>query len=227
MTGSVPDADNFLLRSPGERFGARLQGNSSSAALQARIMEREARNLREAFDQLGAEGSVVRAASVIVAARRRFLAGAGKSFAYANLLAADLSAGLSQVTLVDGSTVRALDVLADVRGTDVLVAFSLRRYRRDTISLGTEFARRGGRLVVVTDDAGSPLCSAAAVSVVVPTGSASFADSPTAVAAATHLLGTLTTASSKGARRRLAERDRISSALELYVDASPGQRSPQ
>lgn len=227
MTGGVPDADNFLLRSPGERFGARLQGNSSSAALQARIMEREAQNLHEAFDQLSAEGSVVRAASVIVAARRRILAGAGKSFAYANLLAADLSAGLSQVTLVDGSTVRALDVLADIRGTDVLVAFSLRRYRRDTISLGTEFARRGGQLVVVTDDAGSPLCSAATVSVVVPTGSASFADSPTAVAAATHLLGTLTTASSKGARRRLAERDRISSALELYVDASPGQRSPQ
>lgn len=226
MTGGAPDGENILLTGPGERFGARLQGNSSSAALQARIMEQEAQNLREAFSLLGAEGSVVRAAAVIVAARRRFLAGAGKSFAYANLLAADLSAGLSQVTVVDGTTVRALDVLADVRTTDVLVAFSFRRYRRDTISLGAEFVRRGGRLVVITDDAGSPLAGAATVAVVVPTASASFADSPTAVAAATHLLGTLTIASSKGARRRLAERDRISSALELYVDTSPGQRSP-
>src|SRR5918994_493581 len=63
-------------------------------------------------------------------ARRRFIVGSAKSFSYASLLAFDLSAGLSHVTLIDGTVVRGVDVLSDVRSSDVMVAFSLRRYRR-------------------------------------------------------------------------------------------------
>ena len=56
-----------------------------------------------------------------MAARRRFIVGSAKSFSYASLLAFDLSAGLSQVTLIDG-TVRGVDVLSDVRSSDLMVA---------------------------------------------------------------------------------------------------------
>ncbi|WP_116950041.1 SIS domain-containing protein [Jiangella endophytica] len=204
------------LTSPSQRFGARLQRPSSAAALQTRVIEQETKTLAEAFARVTADGTVAAAAATVVAARRRFVAGTGKSFAYASLLAVDLSAGLSNVTLVDGTLVRHVDVLADVRESDVLVAVSLRRYRRETIALARRFAAAGGAVVAVTDTADSPLTTVAGQSIVVPTASASFADSPTAVAAVVHLLATLTTASAKGARRRLAERDRLAHDLELY-----------
>lgn len=225
MTGhvvetAVPESyeENRQLASPGDRFGARMQSNSSAVALQARLFEKELQNLADSFRRLTEDGSVVRAAAMVVAARRRFVVGAGKSFAYANLLAADMSAGLSQVTLVDGTVVRALDVLSDVRDSDILVAFSFRRYRRQTLLIAEQFVESGGTLVAITDDAESPLGKSAAESVVVPTGSASFADSPTAVASTIHLLSTLTTASSKGARRRIAERERIGRKLDIYLE---------
>lgn len=204
------------LSSPSQRFGARLQRPSSAAALQARVIEQETRTLAEALERVAADGSVAAAAALVVAARRRFVAGTGKSFAYASLLAVDLSAGLANVTLVDGTLVRHLDVLADVRDTDVLVAVSLRRYRRETVALAERFAAAGGAVVAITDTASSPLVRVAGQAIVVPTASASFADSPTAVAAVVHLLATLTTASAKGARRRLAERDRLAHDLDLY-----------
>ncbi|MCG5219919.1 SIS domain-containing protein [Streptosporangium soli] len=211
-------AENRRLSSPGERFGARLQRQSSAAALQRRLIEQETRNLAEALGRIAADGSVVRSAAAVVAARRRFVTGSGKSFAYASLLATDLSAGLSHVTLVDGAVVRPLDVLSEVSQTDVLIAVSLRRYRRETVVVGRHFAEAGGTVVAITDDADAPLASIAAETIVVPTDSASYADSPTAVAAVVHLLTTLATASSKGARRRLAERDRLSHALGNYLE---------
>ncbi|PSL04786.1 DNA-binding MurR/RpiR family transcriptional regulator [Haloactinopolyspora alba] len=214
--GGDERAEDRRLSSPGDRFGARLQRQSSAAALQARVIEQETHNLAEAFRLVVDDGSVTRAAATVVAARRRFVAGTGKAFAYASLLAADLSAGMSNVTLVDGAVVRPLDVLSDVRDSDVLVAVSLRRYRRETVAVAEQFAAAGGTVVAVTDAADAPLATVAAQAIVVPTGSASYADSPTAVAAVVHLLATLTTASAKGARRRLAERDRISRALDLY-----------
>lgn len=211
-----PQAANRDLTSPHQRFGARLQRPKSAANLQARVIEQETRTLAEAFARVSADGSVAAAAATVVAARRRFVAGTGKAFAYASLLAVDLSAGLSNVTLVDGTLVRHVDVLADVRDSDVLVAISLRRYRRETVALAERFAAAGGTVVAVTDAAGSPLTAVAGQSIVVPTDSASFADSPTAVAAVIHLLATLTTASAKGARRRLAERDRLADELDIY-----------
>lgn len=223
MSDPAPDPDgghdrNRLLVSPGQRFGARLDRRSAAGILQQRVVDQQTRSLREALDRVVADGSVERAAALVVAARRRFVAGAGKSLGHAQLLSADLSAGLSHVLLLDGTTVRPLDVLAEVRSTDVLVAYSLRRYRRETVELARSFAGAGGSLIAITDAADAPLARWAEVTVAVPTDSASYADSPTPVAAVSHLLATLTTASAKGARRRLAERDRLSHELGLYTE---------
>ncbi|GIG28220.1 MurR/RpiR family transcriptional regulator [Cellulomonas marina] len=229
MTGAADaHAEHRRLSSPSARFGARAQGRASAAVLQARLVEQESRTLAATLARHTASGEVLRAAALVVGARRRFVTGAGKSFAYATLLAADLSAALSQVTLVDDTIVGALDVLTEVRDTDVLVAFSFRRYRRTTLGIAEQFVAGGGTLVAVTDDERAPLARHAAVTVVVGTDSASWADSPTAVAATVHLLGALTTASAKGARRRLADRDRISGALGVYVAADEHTgRTPQ
>jgi DNA-binding MurR/RpiR family transcriptional regulator len=73
-------------------------------------------------------------------------------------------------------------------------------------------------VIAVTDSATAPIAAIATETVVVPTSSASYADSPTAVAAVIHLLSTLTIASAKGARRRFAEREQLGHILNEYVE---------
>ena len=211
------DPLNRELASPHERYDARLQ-RRSSAMLQRRVVEQERASIDEALDQILTDESIAQAAARIVAARRRFIIGSAKSFSYASLLAFDLGVGLSQVTLIDGTVVRGVDVLADVRANDLMVAFSFRRYRRDTVEVARRFVEAGGELVAVTDFEDAPLAKLADQCIYVATGSASYVDSPTVVASVLHVLATLTTASAKGARRRLVERDRLNTELGLYVN---------
>ncbi|MET9316619.1 SIS domain-containing protein [Kribbella sp. NPDC003505] len=211
------DPLNRELASPHERYDARLQRRSSTM-LQRRVVEQERASIDEALDQILTDESIAQAAARIVAARRRFIIGSAKSFSYASLLAFDLGVGLSQVTLIDGTVVRGVDVLADVRANDLMVAFSFRRYRRDTVEIARRFVEAGGELVAVTDFEDAPLAKLADQCIYVATGSASYVDSPTVVASVLHVLATLTTASAKGARRRLVERDRLNTELGLYVN---------
>jgi DNA-binding MurR/RpiR family transcriptional regulator len=211
-------AENRQLSSPDERYGARLQRRSTAATLLQQVVTQETANLSVTLERLRADGSLEQAARRIVAAKRRFVTGGSKSWAYASLLATDLSASMANVILIDGTVVRAVDVLSDVRPGDVLVAFSLRRYARSTIAVAEEFAAAGGAVVGVTDDADSAVARVADVAVVVSTDSASYADSPTAVAAVVHILATLAAASAKGARRRLARRDVLTARLGVYAD---------
>jgi DNA-binding MurR/RpiR family transcriptional regulator len=210
------EKQNRELTSPQDRYDARLQRRSSTL-LQRRVVEQERASIEEALDEILADDAIAQAAARIVAARRRFVVGSAKSFSYASLLAFDLSAGLSQVTLVDGTVVRAVDVLSDVRANDLMVAFSLRRYRRDTVEIAKAFKAAGGELVVVTDFEDAPLAQVADQCIYVATGSASYVDSPTVIVSVLHVLATLTTASAKGARRRLGERDRLNTELGLYI----------
>lgn len=212
-TDSQPDRGPA---SPRDRI-LRLRPNTSAEALQAHLMEAERGALENTFATLAADSSLSLAAGLILASRRKYIAGAGKSAAYAALLNADLAATLPNVMLI-GAGPSATDVLSDVRPTDVGIVFSLRRYRTETVRLGRLFARSGGRLVVVSDDRRAPLAAYANVLILVDTGSVSFADSPTAVAAVCHLLSSVTSASAKGARRRLANRDVATSALGVYWD---------
>lgn len=211
-------------RAPRGRADASLQpaGRSSrppsAVTLQRRLMDRERRRFALALDQMEQDGSAIEAAGLVVAARRRFLIGEGKSFAYASLLAGDLAAGVSQVTLVDGSIVRPLDILADVRSSDILVAFSVHPYRRYTIDFARHFGEEGGMVVGVTDDEAAPIIPHADVTIIVPSENAPADDSPSSVVAAIHILGTLVTASAKGARRRQERREKLTRSLDLYWD---------
>lgn len=225
---ALDDSRDRQLSSPGERYGERFRTNISAEALQARVIEAETRALALTFDELGASGDVPRAVALILGARRRYITGRGKGAAYADLLGADLSTTLSNVFVVDGRSLTDLTVLTDVRATDVLVAFTMRRYREETVRFGELFRAAGGELIVVTDSVDAPLVDAASVLLPVHTRSASSADSPTAVAAVCHLLGTLTAASAKGARRRLITRDALARELHIYhEDDGPSDRRPE
>jgi len=207
------------LSSPDARYGARIPRRSSADSLMRQVIEHEQANLRHTLDAVVASGSVELAAGKIVAARRRFVMGGGKSGAYASLVASDLSASMAGVSLVDGHTLAPLDLLSDVRAADVLIAFSFRRYVRTTVVVAEEFRAAGGTLIGVTDSRDSRLAAVSDIPVIVSTGSASYADSPTAVAAVCHLLVTLAAASAKGARRRLARRDVLAARLDAYEEA--------
>ena len=211
----MTERPNSELSSPDARFEARMPRRSSAETLARRVVEQEQANLARALAAVTADGSVARAAAKVAAARRRFTLGRGKSGAYAALVAADLSASMAGVYVVGDDVI---DLLCDVRASDVLIAFSFRRYARTTPRVAEEFKRAGGTLVGVTDAADSHLAAISDVPVVVSTGSASYADSPTAVAAVCHLLVTLAAASAKGARRRLARRDVLAGVLDTYEE---------
>ena len=154
-------------------------------------------------------------AARITGARRRFVLGAATSFTYASLLAAKLSNALAQVTLVDGTIVRPLDILSDVRASDVLIVVSLRRWRGYTIDTALPFAAAGGALVVITDSEDNPLVKHATEAIIIRPDVESRRQSddlsmhpespevsPTVVALVIDILTTLSSASAKGAGRR-------------------------
>lgn len=214
---SADTAGNRGPDSPAGRFGARMAARPSATSLQTRLVKKELETLHAVYESLEADQTVARAAATVVGARRRFVIGAGRSAAFALLLDVDLSLGVSQVTLIDGLIIRPMDVLTDVRATDVLIAFSMRRYRRETVQFVEQFVERGGTVVAITDSPDSPLMPFAKDAIVVSTASESVTDTATPVAAVIHLLAALTTASAKGARRRLQEREIISSEMGFYA----------
>ena len=204
----------------------------SASVLKSRLIAANRAEFEAGLAWAGSDPSIEAAAARITGARRRFVLGAGIGFTYASLLAGKLNASLAQVTVVDGTIVRPLDILSDVRETDVLIAISLRRFRGYTIDNALPFAQAGGSLVVITDSATNPLIPHCTEAVVIDsdahrTGSI-HADlamhpetpgvSPTVVSLVIDLIATLSTASAKGAGRRFAERERLGSELGLYRD---------
>ncbi|SDT47403.1 MurR/RpiR family transcriptional regulator [Actinoplanes derwentensis] len=207
------------MTSPSERFDRHVQRRSAQV-LKQRVLEQQRAEFEKALAWAAEHDAIEQAAALIVSARRRFLLGYGKSLAYASMLATDLSAGLSGVHLVGDGSLRALDVLSDVRQGDLLVAVSMSRYRRETVEVAEAYVCNEGQLVLITDADDAPLAAVATTSIVIGADSASFANSPTSVALALHLLATLTIASSKGAGRRLRDRDALAAGLGLYVETT-------
>jgi DNA-binding MurR/RpiR family transcriptional regulator len=208
------------LGTPSERFDRNVQRRSASV-LKQRVLEQQRGDFLAALASAANEDAIERATASIVSARRRFVLGTGKSYSFASLLATDLSAGLSGVTLLDGGGSSVLDTLTDIRGGDILIAISLSRYRKETVDRAQSYVKRGGSLILITDADSAPLASLATERIVIGADSASFANSPTSVVLALHLLATLSISSSKGAGRRLRERDLLASELGLYHQDAP------
>ena len=135
---------------------------------------------------------------------------------------------MSSLSLVDGTIVRPLEILSDVHDSDVLIAISLQPYRRYTVEVAAPFVEAGGSLVLVTDSASAPLVPYAAETVVIaarPPGTdvsdrlhpETPAASPAAVGLVIDILTALSSASAKGAQRRLAERERLAVELGLCL----------
>ncbi|GAA1597475.1 SIS domain-containing protein [Leucobacter chromiireducens] len=190
-----------------------------SSALKSRILQAERAAFERAAVAFETDAALERAASVIAGSRRRFVLGRGASHGLATALATALSASFSQVTLAAPPALEALDLLADVRGGDSLIALCTRPYRRDVVEISRQYVAAGGTLIIVTDSADSPLSAFAAEQVIVDTEDRELGDTSAGIVLALRLLADLAAASSKGATRRAQERDRLGEALDLYVPA--------
>lgn len=201
----------------------------SATQLKQRLLEAHRSELAAGLAWAASDPSLEAAAALITGSRRRFVIGAATSFTYASLLAAKLSAALAKVTLVDGTIVRPLDLLSDVRDSDVMIAVSFSPYRRYTVEAALPFVRAGGALVVITDAPDAPLVAHATEAVVIDapggrsdTASRLHPESPLAppvvVALVIDVLTALSSASAKGAQRRIADRERLAQELHLYLD---------
>ncbi|GAA1426888.1 hypothetical protein GCM10009616_02650 [Microlunatus lacustris] len=200
----------------------------ASTLLKQRLLEAHRAELAAGLAWAASDPSLESAAALVTGSRRRFVIGAATSFTYASLLAAKLSAALAKVTLVDGTIVRPLDLLSDVRDSDVMIAVSFSPYRRYTVEAALPFVRAGGALVVITDAPDAPLVQHATEAVVIDApGDRSdgagrlHPESPLAppvvVAMVIDVLTALSSASAKGAQRRLADRERLAQELHLYL----------
>lgn len=201
----------------------------SSTLLKSKLLEVHRAEFASGIRWAAEDPSLESAAARITAARRRFVLGAATSFTYASLLAAKMSAALAKVTLIDGTIVRPLDVLSDVHSSDVMIAISLRPYRRYTLDTAAPFVEAGGALVVITDGPDAPLVPFASDAVMIGevADRSALSDrlhpespgaSPVVVALVIDILTALSSASAKGAGRRLAERERLGVELGLYLD---------
>lgn len=198
LQARVADKLDGELRSPAARFEARLNP-AARAGLLPRMTVLESDNVATTLSELDDSG-------------------AQRSHAFAYLLASDLSAVLGQVAVVGGPAAHEVEALIDAGPQDVLVAFALRRYHVGTLRLAEAFAASGATVVAVTDDPAGPLAAHADVCLTAATASASYADSPTAVAAVAHALATLTAARSKASARRLSRREQAVRLLSPYTE---------
>lgn len=202
----------------------------SSALLKERLLQVHAAESAAGIAWAAQDPAIETAAARITSSRRRFVVGAATSFTYASLLAAKMSAALAKVTLIDGTIVRPLEILSDVQSTDVMIAVSLRPYRKYTVETAMPFVAAGGALVTITDAADAPLVAHSTEAIVID-AKAKLDDaadsarlhpetpqaSPLVVALVIDVLTALCSASAKGAQRRLAQRERLATELGLYL----------
>lgn len=208
------------LSAPNLRFTRRDEhggGGGESRPFLGRLLAREQENLAHTADNLQRSGAFELAAAAVLAGRRRYVVGDQKSAGYAALFASDLSAALPHVTLVAPSSKAVVDELADVRSTDVLIAYCFRRYSRLTLAVAREVRSVGGCVVGITDHPDGPMAQVSDHVLVVDTRSEAHTDSPTTVVAVGHSLAALASAGAKGAGRRRERRTALAHALDVYA----------
>lgn len=208
------------LAAPDLRFTIRDVEHGDRSGLR-RICAHEQDNVADTLNALQANGALELAARAILTSRHRWIFGDLKSTGYAALLAADLTAVLRDVTLIEPSPANALAALCDANPGDSLTVFSFRDYSTMSLRVAREFrAASAARATVIalTDSYTSPICEFADQVLPIETRSVTMTHSPTAVAAVSHVLASLAAAGAKGAARRIERRKQLARAIGCYHD---------
>lgn len=205
------------LAEPDLRFTSRdPESEPRERSALRRMITAEEDNLRRTLSDLQANGALEVAAAALLRARRRWVLGDLKSAGYASLLTSDLTSSMRDVFLVQPATGATVNAISDAHPGDALVVFSFRNYSRLTVDVAREFHAMGAAVIALTDSYTSPVCSFASHVLAVDTRSESPHHSPTAVAAAAHVLAALAAAGAKGAARRSRRRADLFRSLGSY-----------
>lgn len=161
---------------------------------------------------------LAQAARLMLAARRSFVVGQRAGFSVAYQLAYVCSLAGYDARLLDSPGGIGLDPLRDAEAGDVLVAISVHPYTRATVEIAAYAARRGMKIVAITDSVISPLARDADATVIIGIESLSFFHTMGAAFIAAEALAALI-ASGMGekAGEALARSEAQFEALDTYV----------
>lgn len=127
-----------------------------------------------------------------------------------------LRRGVCDIDVVSAQT---FDILAEIGGRDVLVAFDYRRYQSDVVAFARQASGRGARVVLFTDPWQSPIAAFAEVTIVSPVEAASPYDTMApAVAQMEALVARIVATADGGTRDRIERLEEVRRQNAVTVD---------
>ncbi len=206
-----------------QRF-ERAEQHGAEGELLAAVAEHDQQNLARTFALIDPE-QWDRVVGLLVTAPRVHVMGLRKCLAVAQLLAYLLHMVRPDVRLVAPVAGSLVDDLRDVRTDDVFVAIALRRYTADTVRALRYARRRGLVTVALTDDAASPLATAADITFFVESEGVTIFRSVSAFVSLAQALSTAVALRSgaKG-RAELLEDEDLLAEFEVYESDDSDRR---
>lgn len=165
-------------------------GESPDELLDA-VASQDAANITRTYAQLD-RGVWDKTVGWLAEAPRVHVAGMRKCYTVAYLTAYLLRLVRRDVTQIGTVPGNLVEELRDMSSDDVLVAISIHRYSRETVTAARYAASKGARVVAMTDDAGSPLAAVANACFYAETGGVTVLRSVTSFISLAQALATAT-----------------------------------
>ncbi|GLY65844.1 MurR/RpiR family transcriptional regulator [Amycolatopsis taiwanensis] len=202
----------------------RAERNGTAGGLLARVVEHDQQNLARTFERIEPE-EWQRLVRLLAAAPRVHVMGLRKCLPVAQLLAYLLHMVRPDVRLIAPVSGGLVDELRDLRDQDVFIAIAIRRYTADTVR-AIRYAREHGlHTVALTDDAASPLATAADFPFFVETEGVTLLRSVTSFISLVQAMSTAV-ALETGARSRaeLLLDEELLDSFDVYAENEPVSR---
>jgi DNA-binding MurR/RpiR family transcriptional regulator len=213
---------DFSSRADRQLTDQKLKGDHALAAEMAAGASRQIAALAE----VEARDSLAAAAECLATARRIYCLGMRSSFPAAWYFSYVLSLVRDGVLLVDGMGGIGIDSLRNAASDDVLLVASVSPYTRATVEAVDYVARRGIRIVAITDSAVSPVADAALHLIRISTDSPSFFHSMAPAFAAAEILASIV--AGRGGANALAALEQAEAqlnSLEVHLDVKKRRKS--
>jgi DNA-binding MurR/RpiR family transcriptional regulator len=182
----------------------------------ARVFASDLENLRLTHQELD-RAAMDRAAAAVLGARQVFIAGLRSAHGLAVLLHFGLELSVGTAWLLMPGIGDLPEQMSRMGKGDILVAISFARYARQTYEILLQAKSRGVRIVAITDRATSPLALEADVALVARTNLKSIIESYVSPLSLINALVTLIASRNRRSLRRLADFERLWTALRMYL----------
>jgi DNA-binding MurR/RpiR family transcriptional regulator len=177
-----------VLQSPRGRLLVHEVGETASPDFIGAFRDQLTRDIKATLGNLK-RPELDKATALLADAKQEILILGGRlTQSMAAHMATHLRAMRHRVTLLAGESAAWPDALIDVGRRTTIVAFDVRRYQKDVVNFCTLAAKRGGRIILMTDNADAPIAKSAGLVLVAQTSSLSAWDSFIGLLALSELL---------------------------------------